>query len=332
MPHNLGQPFYRGLRLKSSKNLRDLVSENNITLNDLVMPIFVTEDNDKDLKIEKMPGIERKQVGHLSKYVEKLIKKGIKAIALFPKVDHEKKSHEATEAINPKNLICRCLKILSQEFPDLPIISDIALDAYTLSGHDGIVDEGGKILNDLTASKLVKMSLNFAESGSQVIAPSDMMDGKVKLIRDSLEKNHFENICILSYSAKYCSELYKPFRNALGSEKNLGDSNKGSYQLDSRNSFDAINKVKEEIKEGCDIVMVKPASFYLDIINKIKKITNVPIAAFQVSGEYYMIKYSSMKGIFNSKNLILESLNSIKRSGASLIFTYFAEEVSDWLK
>lgn len=332
MVQYLGYPYVRGQRLKSNENLRELVSQYNVSINDLVMPIFVTEDSDENLNILKMPGIKRIQIKNLEKVVENLVEKGIKAVAIFPKVEESKKSTDAKEVINPNNLICRCLKLLSKKFPKLPVICDIALDAYTLSGQDGLIDEDGLILNDLTVSKLIEMSLNFADSGAKVLAPSDMMDGRVKLIRKHLEENKFHNVCILSYSAKFCSELYKPFREALGSEKYLGSSSKETYQIDVRNSFDAFKRIQEDINEGADIVMIKPASFYLDIIKKISDKIDIPIAAYQVSGEYYMIKNASENGIFNYNEIVLESLNSIKRAGANIIFTYFAEEVSEWLK
>ena len=332
MSETSGFPFVRSQRLRSSSNIRDLVSENNVTMNDLVMPIFVTEDQDRDLKINKMPGIIRKKECDIIKEVEKLISKGIKSIALFPRVDPQKKNNEGDESTNSNNLICRCLRVLSKEFPNFPFICDVALDAYTLSGHDGLIDENGKILNDLTIKKLAEMSLNFARSGAKIIAPSDMMDGRIKIIRNCLEENKYEDICIISYSAKYCSELYKPFREALGSEKNLGLSSKEYYQLDVRNTVNAIRKIHEDILEGSDIIMVKPATFYLDIIKEAKEKINVPIAAYQVSGEYYMLKMASLNEIFNFKNVVTESLNCIKRAGASLIFSYFTEEASEWLK
>ena len=229
-------------------------------------------------------------------------------------------------------MICRLNRKLKKEFPELIIICDVALDAYTLNGHDGLVDSLGKIDNDKTIEMLSKMALNFAKSGADIVAPSDMMDGRIKLIRSYLEKNKYHDTCILSYSSKFCSNFYSPFRQALGSEKNLGNSSKSTYQIDFRNRREAIKESLEDIEEGSDIIMVKPAGYYLDIVREIKDLTVIPIAAYQVSGEYAMIKNAVSNGIFDLRSIVLESICCIKRSGADIIFSYFAKEVAKWLR
>ncbi|GIR26085.1 MAG: delta-aminolevulinic acid dehydratase [Alphaproteobacteria bacterium] len=251
---------------------------------------------------------------------------------MFPKIEVEKKTDDASESFNENNLISRALKKVLKEFPDLMIICDVALDPYTTSGHDGIINSNGEIDNDITVQILVKMSLNLASSGCKIIAPSDMMDGRIKIIRENLETNKFSNVNILSYSSKFCSNFYSPFRDALGSKENLGDSKKDSYQIDYRNSREAVKESLEDIEEGADIVMVKPAGYYLDIINEIKKNCLIPVAAYQVSGEYVMIKNASDDKFIDYRPCVLESLSCIKRAGADVIFSYFSKEVAEWLK
>ena len=326
-----GFPYHRGRRLRSLNYLRDLVSENTLTANDLVMPYFVREDND-DSSIDGMKGIKRFSISELLNELDIVSNYGIKAIALFPKVLKEKKSLKAEESYSNKNLICRSVKSISERFPEIITICDVALDSYTLSGHDGIIDSNGHIDNDYTIDLLSKMAVNFAESGCKVVAPSDMMDGRVKIIRENLEKNGFFETNILSYSSKFCSNLYTPFRDALGSKNNLGNSKKTSYQISYNNSREAIKESIEDIYEGADIIMVKPAGYYLDIIKELREHCLVPVAAYQVSGEYCMIKSASEKNFINLKDCVLESLTCIKRSGADIIFSYFAKDVAEWLK
>ena len=316
--------------MRSSKSLRDLVAEIFLKIDDLVMPYFVREKNDEAL-IKKMPGIRRFSESELIHELGEISKLGIKAISLFPKIPDEKKTHDACESYNENNLVCRLLKKISKEFPDLITICDVALDAYTETGHDGITNSKGKIENDRTIKILEKMSLNFVHNGCKVIAPSDMMDGRIKIIRESLEKNGFFDTCILSYSSKFCSNFYSPFRDALGSQKKLRKSNKKTYQIDYRNRRESIKESLEDIHEGADIVMVKPAGYYLDIVRDLKDNCLVPIAAFQVSGEYSMIKNTAEKKIFDYDKIILESLACIKRSGADLIFSYFSKEAVNLL-
>tara|TARA_B100000963_G_scaffold351199_1_gene362461 strand:- start:47 stop:1048 length:1002 start_codon:yes stop_codon:yes gene_type:complete len=325
-----GFPYHRGRRLRVSKNIRDIVSETNLNTKDLVMPYFVKEDNDNS-KIRDLVNLKRYTISELLIKINLLIKRGVNTIALFPKIFEEKKSLTANESFNEKNLICRTLKAIRKEFPDLTVICDIALDAYTITGHDGIVDSDGKIDNDKSLEILSKMAINFAQAGSSVLAPSDMMDGRIKFIREQLEKNGFNETLILSYSSKFCSNFYSPFRDVLGSKKNLGDSNKNSYQIDYRNRREAIKETLEDIHEGADIVMVKPASHYLDIIKDVRDNCLVPVSAFQVSGEYCLLKNASDNNLINFKDCVIESLTCIKRSGADIIFSYFTEEAAEWL-
>ncbi len=331
MLFNSEYPLSRNRRLRSTSSIRDLISETNLSSKNLVQPIFVTEILNTDLCIDKMPEIYRIPEKNLLGEIELLKNCGINAVSLFPQISEKRKNDSGSESLNSNNLVCRCIKSIKREFPDVLVACDLALDAYTNSGHDGILDSCGNIDNDKTNQLLAKMALNFAEAGSMFLAPSDMMDGRIKLIRKKLEDNRFFDVCLMSYSSKYCSSLYGPFREALGSAKNLGNSSKETYQMDYRNANEAIKEAAQDINEGADIIMVKPATFYLDIIKVLKNNFPVPIAAFQVSGEYSMIKIAAEKSIIDYKKTVLESLFSIKRAGAGLIFTYFAKEVSSWL-
>ncbi len=326
-----GFPYHRGRRLRIHDKFRDLVSENFLSSDDLVMPYFIREDDEKPL-IKQMNGIKRFTIKELIIEIKKALDCGIKAIAIFPKVSDEKKSSDAKESFNSNNLVCRCLRSLNTKFPDLIVICDIALDAYTLSGHDGIINSFGFVDNDMTIQALSEMSLNFAEFGCKVVAPSDMMDGRIKIIRETLEKSGYKDTIILSYSSKFCSNFYSPFRDALGSKEKLGNNKKSSYQIDYRNSREAIKESLEDIQEGADVLMVKPAGYYLDVIKELRQNCLIPIAAYQVSGEYCLIKNASENGLINFKDSVLESLYCIKRSGADMIFSYFASEVAQWLK
>ncbi len=326
-----GFPFHRGRRLRSSNNLRNIVSETHLTCNDLVMPYFIREEDDS-AAIYVMKDLQRFSISELVRELEQVMKNGIKAIALFPKIGEAKKSENADESFNKNNLVCRCLKLLKKEFPELIVICDVALDAYTTHGHDGVLDSKKNIHNDKTLDILIKMSINFAEAGCKIIAPSDMMDGRVKVIRESLESKNFSDISILSYSSKFCSNFYSPFRDALGSQNNLGSSKKNSYQIDFRNSREALKESIEDIYEGADIVMIKPAGYYLDVIKEVKQNCLIPVAAYQVSGEYSLIKNASDNKIINFKECVLESLYCIKRAGADIIFSYFSSEVAKWIK
>jgi len=325
-----GFPYHRGRRLRKSNSIRDLVSETSLTTDDLVMPFFLKEDNDSS-NTKNLYGLKRYTIKELCIVLEEIEEFGIKAIAIFPKITEEKKSIKAEESYNEKNLVCRSLRILKKKFPKLIIICDVALDAYTSTGHDGIVDSFGEVNNDQTVEALTKMSISLVSSGCEVIAPSDMMDGRVKSIRENLESSGFKETIIISYSSKFCSNFYTPFRDAIGSSQNLGNSKKNSYQINFRNRKEALKESLEDIDEGADIIMVKPAGYYLDIIREVRDNCLIPVAAFQVSGEYCLIKSAADKKLINLKDCVLESLNCIKRSGADLIFSYFSLEAAKWI-
>ena len=325
-------PNIRMRRLRSTSGIRKLVRETNLCSSDLIQPIFIIEGKNKIQRITSMPGINRLSIDMAIKEVRSLTKNGIGAVALFPQIKQKKKSIQATEAHNDDGLIQRAIREIKNKVPDSIIISDVALDPYTTHGQDGILSKKGKILNDETIEVLVKQALSHAKSGADIIAPSDMMDGRVMKIRNTLEKNKFIDTMILSYSAKYSSNFYGPFRDAVGSAKNLGANNKDSYQMDYANIGDAIREVQLDIDEGADFVMVKPGLPYLDIVHRIKERLNVPIFVYQVSGEYSMMKSVSQKGWLNEKKIVMETLACMKRAGATAIITYYAKEALKWMK
>jgi len=318
----------RGRKLRKSQNIRDLVQENTLTVNDLIQPLFIIEGKNKSEKIPSMPGIERKSLDLQLNYINLLINKGIKSIILFPSIDEKKKNSKATEALNPNGLIPKAIQKIKKKFPDLILITDIALDPYNSDGHDGILRDN-EILNDETVSILVKQALLHAKCGADFVSPSDMMDGRVVRIREILDKKGFYNTGIISYAAKFSSCLYGPFRDALNSEPKKG--NKKSYQLNPANSNEALKELIDDENEGADMLIVKPASLYLDIILKAKSSSLIPIVAYQVSGEYSMIKFSAKNKLIDLDSAIFESLISMKRAGAKLIITYFAEYIANKL-
>jgi len=325
-------PNIRMRRLRSTSGIRKLVRETNLCGSDLIQPIFIIEGKNKKQRITSMPNMNRLSIDMAIKEVRSLTKNGIGAVALFPQIEQKKKSIRATEAHNDDGLIQRAIREIKNKVPNSIIISDVALDPYTTHGQDGILSKGGKILNDETVEVLVKQALSHAKSGADIIAPSDMMDGRVLKIRDALEKNKFIDTMILSYSAKYSSNFYGPFRDAVGSAKNLGTSNKDSYQMDYANISEAIREVQLDMDEGADFFMVKPGLPYLDIVQRIKEKLNVPIFVYQVSGEYSMMKAASQKGWLNEKKIVMETLACIKRAGATAIITYYAKEALKWMK
>ena len=296
-----------------------------MTKNDLIQPVFVKEGLSDKEPIESMPGIYRFGADSVLKEIEEINQLGIRAIAIFPVIDPSKKDSKGTEATKRDNFISRVLESVKSKFPNMLIIADVALDPYTDHGHDGIL-ENDKILNDQTLEVLAEQSLVLAEAGADIIAPSDMMDGRIGVIRKKLDENNFEDKIILSYAAKYNSKFYGPFRDAVNSKKNLGTSDKSSYQMNPANSLEALNEVAMDIEEGADIVMVKPGMPYLDIISKIKEEFKVPTFAYQVSGEYAMMMESVNKGWLD-KGVIIESLTSFKRAGADAVLTYFAKDL-----
>ena len=321
---------YPALRMRRNRHndwSRRLVKENDLSYDDLVLPIFITEGKNKMIPVKSMPDVYRYSLDRINKVIERAIKKRIPMVSLFPQVKKNLKNNNATEAINENNLVCRAIRSIKNKFKnEIGIMSDVALDPYTSHGHDGILKEN-KILNDETINVLVKQSLLQAQMGCDVIAPSDMMDGRIGSIRKELDKKKFTNVQLLSYAVKYASNFYGPFRDAIGSKTNLkGD--KKTYQMDFSNSDEAIREVALDIKEGADIVMVKPGMPYLDIIKEIKNKFKIPVFAYQVSGEYSLIKKGIQNKIIN-ENAIIESLLSFKRAGANAIVTYFANEVAN---
>ena len=319
-------PSTRLRRLRKNLNLIELVSETNLTTKDLIQPIFIKENFEGKEEIESMPGIFRFGLNHVLSEIEELINVGINAIAVFPVIESSKKDEKGLEALNKSNFIVQSINKIKKEFPELILIADVALDPYTDHGHDGILINNG-VANDETVEALIKQSILLAEAGADIIAPSDMMDGRIGLIRDSLEKQNLKDTILLSYAAKYNSKFYGPFRDAVNSASNLGNSSKSSYQMNVSNKNEALNEVALDINEGADIVMVKPAMPYLDVIQSIKKEFKVPTFAYQVSGEFSMLKNAINHGWLD-KEVMLESLVSIKRAGADAILSYAAKEIS----
>tara|TARA_Y100000590_G_scaffold405720_1_gene494300 strand:- start:228 stop:1220 length:993 start_codon:yes stop_codon:yes gene_type:complete len=325
-------PNTRLRRLRSTKSLRNLIRENSLSPHDLIQPIFLIEGKNKTEKIKTMPDIFRFSIDKAIIEIKKLKNLGIESVALFPCINKKYKDLTGTESYNPDGLIQRAISEIKLKIADITIISDVALDPYTSHGQDGVISKKGKILNDETIEVLIKQALSHAKCGVDIIAPSDMMDGRIKKIRQTLEKNSYHNTILLSYSAKYSSNFYGPFRDAVGSAKNLGSSNKDTYQMDYSNQKDAINEVELDINEGADIVMVKPSLPYLDIICRISQKFNIPIFAYQVSGEYSMIKSVAKNNSLDEKKIVLETLTCIKRAGANAIITYFAKDALKWMK
>ncbi len=319
-------PSTRLRRLRKNLNLIELVSETNLTSKDLIQPIFIKENFEGKEQIESMPDIFRFGLNHVLSEIEELINVGINAIAVFPVIESSKKDEKGLEALNKSNFIVQSINKIKKEFPELILIADVALDPYTDHGHDGILINN-EVANDETVEVLIEQSILLAEAGADIIAPSDMMDGRIGLIRDSLEKQNFKDTILLSYAAKYNSKFYGPFRDAVNSASNLGNSSKSSYQMNISNKNEALHEVALDINEGADIVMVKPAIPYLDVIQSIKKEFKVPTFAYQVSGEFSMLKNAINHGWLD-KEVMLESLVSIKRAGADAILSYAAKEIS----
>ncbi|NJM87340.1 MAG: porphobilinogen synthase [Hydrococcus sp. RU_2_2] len=322
---NLPSLLHRPRRLRRTEAIRRMVRETQLTVNDLIYPVFVMEGENIKQEIPSMPDCYRYSLDLLLKEVADAYNLGINAIALFPLIAEEKKDNAGTESYNPDGLVQKTVKAIKKEIPNLVVITDVALDPFSFYGHDGIVEDG-KILNDETVAVLVKMALSHAEAGADFVAPSDMMDGRIGAIRKALDAEGYINVGILAYSAKYASGYYGPFRDALDSAPKFGD--KKTYQMDLANAREAIKEVALDIAEGADIVMVKPALAYLDVICQIKNYTNLPVAAYNVSGEYAMVKAAAQNGWIDEKKVILETLTSMKRAGADLILTYFAKEVA----
>lgn len=326
----------RPRRMRRDEFSRRLMAENTLTVNDLIYPVFVLEGEQQREAVASMPGVERKSIDLLLEEAQELVDLGVPAIALFPVTPADKKSLMAEEAYNPEGLAQRAVRALKARFPDLGVITDVALDPFTTHGQDGILGESGKdegyVLNDITTDILVKQALSHAEAGADVVAPSDMMDGRVGAIRDALEQAGHVNTRILAYSAKYASNYYGPFRDAVGSAGNIKGGNKYSYQMDPANSDEAIVEVALDIEQGADMVMVKPGMPYLDIVRRVKDEFKVPTYAYQVSGEYAMHMAAIQNGWLAEKPCVMEGLLAFKRAGADGILTYFAKQVARWLK
>ena len=331
-PYPLGRPR----RLRRDTYSRDLIRENRLTPHDLIYPVFVVDGQQQRQVVASMPGVERLSLDLLLPVAEDCVKLGIPVMALFPVIDPSLKTIDGREALNPEGLVPRTVQALKKEFPGLGVMTDVALDPFTSHGQDGLPDpnpsENGYIMNDATVEVLVQQALTQARAGVDMVAPSDMMDGRIGAIRHALEANHFVHTCIMAYSAKYASAFYGPFRDAIGSSTNLGKSNKKNYQMDPGNANEALREVAMDIAEGADMVMVKPGMPYLDVIYRVKETFKMPTFAYQVSGEYAMIKAASQNGWLDHDAVMLESLLAFKRAGADGILTYFARDAARLLQ
>ncbi|MFI8619335.1 MAG: porphobilinogen synthase [Marinomonas sp.] len=325
-------PYTRMRRMRKNDFSRRLMRENRLTADDLIYPMFVIEGENVRETVASMPGIERVSIDLLLKEAQELVDLGIPMVALFPVVSAEKKSLMAEESYNPNGLAQRAVRALKEAFPELGVMTDVALDPFTTHGQDGIIDDSGYVLNDTTIEVLVKQALSHAKAGADVIAPSDMMDGRIGEIREELEAENFTNTMIMAYSAKYASAYYGPFRDAVGSSGNLGKSNKSTYQMDPANSDEAIREVLLDLDEGADMVMVKPGMPYLDLVRRVKHELEVPTFVYQVSGEYAMHMAAFQNGWLDKDSVIMESLLAFKRAGADGILTYFAKDAARILK
>ena len=323
---------HRPRRLRKQKFNRSLVRENSLSASDLIYPLFVIEGENKREIIESMPGIERVSIDQLLVEAKEVMDLKIQAIALFPVISSDKKTEEAEEAYNPDGLVQRAVRALKRSLPELAVITDVALDPFTSHGQDGLIDSDGYVLNDETVDVLIKQSISHAEAGADIVAPSDMMDGRIGAIRNALEDSGFIHTNILSYSAKYASSFYGPFREAVGSSGNLGKSDKKTYQMDPGNSNEAIREVELDISEGADMVMIKPGLPYLDIVSNVKQVFGVPTFAYHVSGEYAMLKAASQNNWIDEKSTVLETLLCFKRAGDEAILTYYAKDEAKWIK
>ena len=324
----VGYPTRRLRRNRRDAFSRALVRENTLTTSHLIYPMFVLDGHDEREIVHSMPGVERLSIDLMLKQAERAFLLGIPAVALFPVVRNNK-TDDGREAYNPDGLVQRAVRALKSELPDLGVITDVALDPYTTHGQDGLIDASGYILNDETCDVLVQQALSHAEAGADIVAPSDMMDGRIGLIRDALEDEDHIHTRILAYSAKYASAFYGPFRDAVGSSTNLGKKDKRTYQMDPSNSDEALHEVAEDLYEGADIVMIKPGLPYLDIVQRIKTTFKVPVAVYQVSGEYAMIQAAHQNGWIDGKAVMMESLESMVRAGADCILTYAAIEAAE---
>ena len=325
-------PLSRPRRMRKDDFSRRLMREHVLTVDDLIYPVFVLDGERRTENVASMPGVQRQSIDVLLETAAECVALGIPALALFPVVDQSLKSLDANEAFNPQGLVPRTVRALKEAFPDLGVITDVALDPYTTHGQDGIIDASGYVLNDETTAVLVKQALCHAAAGADVVAPSDMMDGRIGAIREALEQAGHIHTRILAYSAKYASAFYGPFRDAVGSSANLGKGNKYNYQMDPANSDEAIREVALDLDEGADMVMVKPGMPYLDIVRRVKAQFGVPTYAYHVSGEYAMLKAAAQNGWLDEQACVLEAMLAFKRAGADGVLTYYALDIARWLK
>ena len=310
---------------------RSLIRENSLTTDDLIYPLFIVEGKNKRESIKSMPGIERLSIDQLMVEAKEIVDLNIPAIALFPVIAAEKKSLEAEESYNSDGLVQRAVRELKRNFSELAVITDVALDPFTSHGQDGLIDNDGYVMNDETVDVLVKQAISHAKAGADIVAPSDMMDGRIGAIREALEEEGLIHTNILAYSAKYASSFYGPFREAVGSSGNLGSADKKTYQMDPANSNEALREVELDIAEGADMVMIKPGLPYLDVLSNVKQVFGMPTFAYHVSGEYSMLKAASQNNWIDEKSCVLEALLCFKRAGADAILTYYAKEVAMWI-
>jgi porphobilinogen synthase len=323
---------HRPRRMRKQEFNRSLIRENSLSVSDLIYPLFIIEGEKKKEKIDSMPGIERLSIDQLLIEAKEIVDLKIQAIALFPVISPDKKTLDAEESYNPDGLIQRAVRALKRSFPELAVITDVALDPFTSHGLDGVIDSKGYVLNDETVNILIKQALSHAQAGADIVAPSDMMDGRIGAIRLALEEQGYIHTNILAYSAKYASSFYGPFRDAVGSSGSLGKSNKKTFQMDPGNSDEAIREVELDISEGADMVMIKPGLPYLDIVSKVKQTFGVPTFAYHVSGEYAMLKAASQNKWIDEKSTVLETLLCFKRAGADAVLTYYAKDAAKWMQ
>lgn len=329
--HGPGFPATRLRRMRSDDFSRRLMRENVVTPSDLIYPVFVIEGSGESHPVPSMPGVSRVTIDLLLRDAESLVKLNIPCITIFPVTPDDVKTEKAEQAYDPEGLAQRAIRAVKTEFPELGVMTDVALDPFTIHGQDGLTDENGYVVNDETVEVLVAQALSHAEAGADILGPSDMMDGRVGAIRAALEAKGYVNTKILSYAAKYASSFYGPFRDAVGATATLGGANKYSYQMDPANSDEALREVALDLQEGADMVMVKPGLPYLDVISRVKREFGVPVCAYQVSGEYAMLKAASNNGWLDEKQVVMESITSLKRAGTDAIMTYYARDIAKWL-
>ncbi|MGA0265309.1 MAG: porphobilinogen synthase [Lysobacterales bacterium] len=325
-------PYTRMRRMRAADFSRRMMREHTLTADDLIWPVFVLEGQGQTEEVSSMPGVERLSIDLLVEAAGRCVELGVPAIALFPVTPLEAKSEDAREAFNPDGLAQRAVRALKDAWPELGVVTDVALDPFTTHGQDGLIDDKGYVLNDDTVDVLTQQALSHADAGADVVAPSDMMDGRIGAIREALEENGHVNTRILAYSAKYASSFYGPFRDAVGSAGNLGGGNKYTYQMDPANTDEALHEVALDLEEGADMVMVKPGLPYLDIVRRVKDEFGAPTFVYQVSGEYAMLKAAALNGWLDEQAVVMEALVSIKRAGADGILTYYALQAAEWLR